>query len=43
METLSYKVIEMEKNLENKNLLIQVLMRDNVEIKKRIKVLEDRI
>jgi len=43
METLSYKVIEMEKNLENKNLLIQVLMRDNVEMKKRIKVLEDRI
>lgn len=29
--------------MDNKNLLIQVLMRDNVEMKKRIKNLEDRI
>jgi hypothetical protein len=43
LETLNYKFVEMEKNMVNKNSLIQVLMRDNVEMKKRIKVLEERI
>ena len=41
IDTLNYKFIEMEKKMENKNSLIQILMRDNVEMKKRIKTLED--
>ena len=31
----------MEKKMEYKNSLIQILMKDNVEMKKRIKALED--
>ena len=41
IDNLNYKLIEMEKKMEHKNSLIQVLMRDNVEMKKRIKTLED--
>jgi hypothetical protein len=41
IDNLNYKLIEMEKKIEHKNSLIQVLMRDNVEVKKRIKTLED--
>lgn len=43
IDNLNNKFIELEKKMDNKNLLIQVLMRDNVEMKKRIKNLEDRI
>lgn len=42
IDKLNYKLIEIEKKMEHKNSLIQVLMRDNVEMKKRIKDLESR-
>jgi glycosyltransferase involved in cell wall biosynthesis len=41
IDTLNYKFMEMEKKMEYKNSLIQILMKDNVEMKKRIKALED--
>jgi glycosyltransferase involved in cell wall biosynthesis len=41
IDTLNYKFMEMEKKMEYKNSLIQILMKDNVEMKKRIKSLED--
>ena len=41
IEQLNIKYKELEKKMENKNSLIQVLMKDNIEMKKRIKVLED--
>jgi hypothetical protein len=42
IDKLNYKLIELEKKMEHKNSLIQVLMRDNVEMKKSIKDLESR-
>jgi hypothetical protein len=41
IEQLNYKFSKLETKMENKNLLIQVLMKDNIDLKKRIKVLED--
>lgn len=41
IEQLNFKYKEIEKKMENKKSLIQVLMKDNIEMKKRIKVLED--
>ena len=46
-DTITQNIIQnidnLNKKMDNKNLLIQVLMKDNVEMKKRIKELEDRI
>jgi glycosyltransferase involved in cell wall biosynthesis len=41
IEQLNFKYKELEKKMENQKLLIQVLMKDNIEIKKRINVLEN--
>ena len=41
IEQLNFKYKEIEKKMENQKSLIQVLMKDNIEMKKRIKVLED--
>ena len=42
IDNLNNKIKEFEKNLENKTSLIQILMKDNIEMKKRIKDLEMR-
>ena len=40
IDILNCKFIDLEKKMENKNALIQILMKDNIEMKNRIKNLE---
>jgi glycosyltransferase involved in cell wall biosynthesis len=43
IDILNCKFIDLEKKMENKNALIQILMKDNIEMKNRIKNLESTL